>query len=94
MEKLNAKLMAFDLDDTLLTSERTVSEKTVSVLKKCVEKESYILDEFDKEIKKFEAALGLGLKEFDKCVLGIIRKNELVADLRILHILMAVYLRK
>jgi len=45
-----------------------------------VEKESYILDEFDKEIKKFEAALGLGLKEFDKCVLGIIRKNEFMAQ--------------
>lgn len=43
MEKLNAKLMAFDLDDTLLTSERTVSEKTVSVLKKCVEKGIYIV---------------------------------------------------
>lgn len=43
MEKLNVKLMAFDLDDTLLTSERTISDKTVSVLKKCVEKGIYIV---------------------------------------------------
>ena len=40
-----------------------------------VEKEDYILDEITKEIKKFETALTAGMKEFDKCVVGMERKN-------------------
>ncbi len=39
------------------------------------EKQDYILDEFRKEIKKFEATLAAGMKEFDKCIIGIERKN-------------------
>lgn len=39
------------------------------------EKEEYILDEFRKEIKKFEATLVSGMKEFDKCIVGMERKN-------------------
>ena len=41
-----------------------------------VKKEDYILEEFNKEIKKFEATLVSGMKEFDKLVNGLIRKNE------------------
>ncbi|MBO7149954.1 MAG: alanine--tRNA ligase [Clostridia bacterium] len=41
-----------------------------------VEKEGYILDEFNKEIKKFEDTLTAGMKEFDKCVMGMQRKND------------------
>ena len=44
-----------------------------------VEKEDYILDEFGKEIKKFEATLVAGMKEFDKCITGIQRKNEFMS---------------
>ena len=44
-----------------------------------VEKENYILEQITAEIKKFEATLALGLKEFDKCVNGIIRKNEFMS---------------
>ena len=44
-----------------------------------VEKEDYILDEFGKEIKKFEATLVAGMKEFDKCITGINRKNEFMS---------------
>ena len=44
-----------------------------------VEKEDYILDEFGKEIKKFEATLISGMKEFDKCITGITRKNEFMS---------------
>ncbi|MBR1983696.1 MAG: alanine--tRNA ligase [Clostridia bacterium] len=44
-----------------------------------VEKEDYILDEFGKEIKKFEATLVSGMKEFDKCITGITRKNEFMS---------------
>ncbi len=40
-----------------------------------VEKEEYILDEFSKEIKKFELTLASGMKEFDKILTGMERKN-------------------
>ncbi len=45
-----------------------------------VEKENYILEEFVKEIKKFEATLASGMKEFDKLVNGMTRKNEFMAQ--------------
>lgn len=41
-----------------------------------VEKEEYILAEFNKEIQKFGKALETGMKEFDKVIAGIARKNE------------------
>ncbi len=44
-----------------------------------VEKEDYILDEITKEIKKFEVTLAGGLKEFDKIVAGMQRKNEFMS---------------
>lgn len=44
-----------------------------------VEKEEYIISEIDKEIKKFEAALKDGMKEFEKCVTGIERKNAFMS---------------
>jgi alanyl-tRNA synthetase len=43
------------------------------------EKKDYILDEITKEIKKFEATLASGIKEFDKCIIGIERKNEFMS---------------
>ncbi|MCQ2386938.1 MAG: alanine--tRNA ligase [Clostridia bacterium] len=45
-----------------------------------VEKENYILDEIQKEIKKFEATLVAGLKEFEKTVNGIERKNAFMKE--------------
>ena len=44
-----------------------------------VEKEDYILDEINKEIVKFLATLSSGMKEFDKCVTGIERKNAFMS---------------
>jgi alanyl-tRNA synthetase len=44
-----------------------------------VEKKAYILDEIRKESARFEATLVQGMKEFDKCVAGIVRKNEFMA---------------
>ncbi len=41
-----------------------------------VEKESYILEEIKKEADRFEATLVQGMKEFEKCIQGIARKNE------------------
>ena len=45
-----------------------------------VEKEEYILDEITKEIKKFEVTLAGGMKEFDKIVGGMQRKNEFMSQ--------------
>ena len=45
-----------------------------------VEKEGYILDEINKEIKKFEATLASGMKEFDKIVVGMQRKNAFMKE--------------
>lgn len=45
-----------------------------------VEKEEYILSEIAKEADKFEATLATGLKEFNKCVEGIKRKNEFMTQ--------------
>ncbi len=44
-----------------------------------VEKEGYILDEMRKEIDRFEATLEKGMKEFDKCIASIERKNAFMA---------------
>ncbi len=45
-----------------------------------VEKEDYILDEITKEIKKFELTLASGMKEFDKCITGMERKNAFMSQ--------------
>ena len=45
-----------------------------------VEKKDYILAEIQKEIGKFEAALNQGMKEFDKCIAGIARKNQFMSQ--------------
>ena len=45
-----------------------------------LQKESYILEEITKEIKKFEATLSTGMKEFDKCIVGIERKNQFMSQ--------------
>lgn len=45
-----------------------------------VEKEEYIIDEIMKEVARFEATLATGMKEFGKCLNGIQRKNEFMAQ--------------
>ncbi len=44
-----------------------------------VEKKDYILSEIAKEADKFEATLATGIKEFNKCIDGIKRKNEFMS---------------
>jgi len=44
-----------------------------------IEKEEYILQEFKREIDRFELTLEKGIKEFEKCVNGIERKNEFMS---------------
>ncbi len=43
------------------------------------EKEDYILEEIAKESERFEQTLNQGMKEFEKCVGGLERKNEFMA---------------
>ena len=45
-----------------------------------VEKEEYVIGEIQKEIDKFESSLATGLKEFNKCIEGIKRKNEFMSQ--------------
>ena len=45
-----------------------------------VEKEQYILDEIQKEMDKFNKALDLGLKEFDKVIGGIERHIQFAKE--------------
>lgn len=45
-----------------------------------VEKKAYILEEIDKEAKKFTKALEGGMKEFDKVISGMVRKNEFMKN--------------
>jgi alanyl-tRNA synthetase len=44
-----------------------------------VEKKDYIISEFAKEADKFNKALELGIKEFDKVILNIEKKKEFMA---------------
>lgn len=44
-----------------------------------IKNESYILDEIKKEADRFEATLSQGIKEFEKCVQSIRRKNEFMS---------------
>ena len=41
--KLNVKLIALDLDDTLLDNDRKISDKNVQVLQKCAQKGIYVV---------------------------------------------------
>ncbi len=45
-----------------------------------VEKEDYILEEIAKETKKFQATLNAGMKEFEKCIFGMERKNAFMSQ--------------
>ena len=44
-----------------------------------LEKQGYILDEIKKEADRFEATLAQGMKEFEKCVQSLERKNEFMS---------------
>ncbi len=44
-----------------------------------IKNEKYILDEIKREADRFEATLAQGIKEFDKCVTSLQRKNEFMS---------------
>lgn len=69
MEKLNVRLMAFDLDDTLLDSNTNISDRTVATLKKCAEKGIYIVlcsGRAKAGMTKFQDRIGLTQSEYGK----------------------------
>ena len=43
LKKMNVKLIALDLDDTLLNSDRQISDENVKALQKCAEKGIYVV---------------------------------------------------
>lgn len=45
-----------------------------------LEKEDYILEEIAKEAERFETTLSQGMKEFEKCVSGLERKNAFMSQ--------------
>ena len=44
MEKLNVKLIALDLDDTLLNNDRQISDENVAALQECARRGIYIVN--------------------------------------------------
>lgn len=42
-KKLDVRLIALDLDDTLLDSQRKISDKNVAVLKECARRGIYVV---------------------------------------------------
>ena len=44
-----------------------------------VEKQDYILEEIKREADRFEATLAQGMKEFEKCIISLNRKNEFMS---------------
>ncbi len=54
-----------------------VYDKAYPLLK---DKEAYILEEIGKEAERFETTLAQGMKEFEKCVQGLERKNAFMAQ--------------
>lgn len=66
MEKLNVKLIALDLDDTLLNENRQIDDETVEALQKCAEKGIYIVlcsGRAEDAILPFVKRLGISDKE-------------------------------
>ncbi len=69
------------LDSTVLLQVATVFIDKVyaTAYPLLVEKKAYILEQISKECTKFETTLTQGIKEFDKCISGIARKNQFMS---------------
>lgn len=73
-KKLDVKLMAFDLDDTLLNNDREISEKNVETLRKCAEKGIYIVlcsGRLEKGILPFIRRLDIAGKETGRYMVAL-----------------------
>ena len=72
----HSKSLNMTADDLLQVATIYIDEVYNEAYPLLVEKKAYILDELAKEIKKFEATLTQGIKEFEKVITSIQRKRE------------------
>ena len=73
-EKLDVKLIALDLDDTLLNDERLISDENVSALRECAEKGIYVVlcsGRAEDAILPFVRRLEIAGKEAGKFIIAI-----------------------
>ncbi|MBR0101304.1 MAG: HAD hydrolase family protein, partial [Treponema sp.] len=74
MEKIDVKLIAFDLDDTLLNDDRQIPEGNVAALRECAEKGIYIVlcsGRAEDAILPFVRRLEIAGKEAGKFIIAI-----------------------
>ena len=74
MEKLDVKLIALDLDDTLLNDERQITDGTVSALRECAERGIYVVlcsGRAEDAILPFVRRLEIAGKEAGKYIIAI-----------------------
>ena len=73
-KKLNVKLVALDLDDTLLTDSRDIAENTVEALRKCVENKIYVVlcsGRAEEGILPYVRKLNIAGSEYGKFLIAI-----------------------
>lgn len=78
--KLKVGLIAFDLDDTLLNKELTITERTVKAIQKCVENKIYIVlcsGRTENAILPFVRLLNIAGTEYGRYLIGINGANVL-----------------
>ncbi len=76
----HAKKLNLSLDELINVAKIYIEKVYNEAYPLLVEKEEYILTEIRKEMEKFNKALEQGLREFDKVVNGIERKNQFMAN--------------
>jgi len=76
----HAKKLNLNLDELINVAKIYIEKIYNEAYPLLVEKEEYILTEIKKEMDKFNKALEQGLREFDKVVNGIERKNQFMAN--------------
>ncbi len=76
----HAKKINLDLNEIINVAKIFIEKVYNEAYPLLIEKEEYILAEIKKEMDKFNKALEQGLREFDKVVNGIERKNQFMAS--------------
>ena len=76
----HAKKVGLDLNEIINIAKIFIEKVYNESYPLLVEKEEYILAEIKKEMDKFNKALEQGLREFDKVISGLERKNQFMAN--------------
>ena len=76
----HAKKINLDLNEIINVAKIFIEKVYNEAYPLLIEKEEYILAEIKKEMDKFNKALEQGLREFDKVINGIERKNQFMAS--------------